>query len=122
MPDQQTPLQSSVMDTDASMSFHDQAQRLLAAMAAQCTEGLGSMSPSVYDTAWVSMARNPAVGWLFPECFDWVLQLQLPSGAWQSYATPLDGILNTGAALLALKKHLDSLQTHGAEQHHNTDV
>lgn len=44
--------------------------------------------------------------WLFPECFEFVLAQQLPSGAWESYATPVDGILNTAAALLSLNQHL----------------
>lgn len=94
-------------------STNDQAQALLASLAAQCLagQGLGSMSASVYDTAWLSMVRKPADAgaagtWLFPECFDFVLSEQLPSGAWKSYATPVDGILNTAAALLSLKTRL----------------
>lgn len=42
---------------------------------------------------------------LFPQCFTYILRHQLPSGGWTSYATPIDGILNTAAALLALKRH-----------------
>lgn len=66
------------------------------------------MSPSIYDTAWLSMVEKPPLSgfWLFPTCFDYILQQQLPSGAWESYSTPVDGILNTCAALLALRKHL----------------
>lgn len=44
--------------------------------------------------------------WLFPECFEYILQHQSISGDWPSYATVADGILNTAAALLAIKKHL----------------
>ncbi|KAK9412989.1 putative BcDTC1, similar to diterpene cyclase [Seiridium unicorne] len=47
-----------------------------------------------------------ATTWLFPECFEFVLARQLPSGAWESYTTPVDGILNTAAALLSVIKHL----------------
>ncbi|KAH6843334.1 hypothetical protein B0I37DRAFT_418444 [Chaetomium sp. MPI-CAGE-AT-0009] len=59
--------------------------------------------------------------WLFPECFDFILEEQLPSGAWESYATPLDGILNTAAARLALKKHLRKLDPERRHDHHHGD-
>ncbi|CAJ2513955.1 Uu.00g020740.m01.CDS01 [Anthostomella pinea] len=93
-------------------SLHDQVRSLLATLAEKCSGGggFGSMSSSIYDTAWVSMVQNPKPGtvdpWLFPECFDFILTCQLPSGAWESYSSPVDGILNTAASLLALKKHL----------------
>lgn len=94
------------MDT----SLLSQAQRLIDKVARQCTTGQahGFMSASVYDTAWLSMLRNPAdtKSWLFPECYDFVLQNQMPCGAWESYSTEVDGILNTAAALLVIKKHL----------------
>ncbi|KAI1373133.1 Ent-kaurene synthase [Hypoxylon crocopeplum] len=66
------------------------------------------MSPSVYDTAWLSMLQKPGDDkqWLFPECFVYVLKNQLPDGSWPSYASVVDGILNTTAALLAIRKHL----------------
>ncbi|KAI2472650.1 hypothetical protein F4781DRAFT_382493 [Annulohypoxylon bovei var. microspora] len=94
------------------VSLLDQARVLLARLAAQCStsQGFGTMSASVYDTAWLSMIRKPTVSsldgtWLFPECFEFILAQQLPSGGWESYATLLDGILNTAAALLSLKRH-----------------
>lgn len=79
-------------------------------LADECSRenGLGSMTPTVYDTAWVSMISKSIDGkrlWLFPECFEFVLNAQLPNGGWESYATVDDGILNTMAALLAMKKH-----------------
>ncbi|KAF7905074.1 uncharacterized protein EAF01_005595 [Botrytis porri] len=101
-----------------SSSYQKQARALLAKLAAQCSsisgKGFGSMSSSLYDTAWLSMVKipktksgnNSASVWLFPECFEFVLAQQLPSGAWESYATPVDGILNTAAALLSLVRHL----------------
>lgn len=100
------------MDT----SVDAQIQSLIASLSAQCSagHGFGSMSPSIYDTAWVSMVRNPhtsSIGsdiWLFSECFDFILTHQLASGAWESNASPIDGILNTAAALLALKAHLEA--------------
>ncbi|KAK6614369.1 hypothetical protein H4I96_00690 [Botrytis cinerea] len=103
---------------EVSSSCHKQARALLAKLAAKCNlgsrKGFGSMSSSLYDTAWLSMVQSPktesgndvASMWLFPECFDFVLAQQLPSGAWESYATPVDGILNTAAALLSLIQHL----------------
>lgn len=90
--------------------MHNQQQALLAALASACSygRGFGSMSPSIYDTAWLSMVQKPpgSGAWLFPESFRYVLDSQLPSGAWESYATTADGILNTSAALLALRKRL----------------
>ncbi|KAJ5880891.1 Phyllocladan-16-alpha-ol synthase [Penicillium subrubescens] len=70
--------------------------------------GLGFMSPAIYDTAWVSMIQKD-VGeqktWLFPECFGYLLQNQLEDGSWITYASQIDGILNTAASLLAMKRH-----------------
>lgn len=105
---------------DASMPLPEQAQALVTGLAAQCTQGFGSMSASVYDTAWLSMVHKSG-DWLFPECFDFILEEQLPSGAWDSYATPLDGILNTAAALLALKKHLQKLDPERRHDHRHGD-
>ena len=67
------------------------------------------MSASVYDTAWLSMVQKPGIDgitgtWLFPECFEFIIEQQLPSGGWESDAATVDGILNTAAALLSLKK------------------
>jgi hypothetical protein len=64
----------------------------------------GSFSPSLYDTAWLSMVptksdRNTR---LFPQCLDAVLLAQQTDGTWPSYASPTDGILVSLAALLSL--------------------
>lgn len=73
--------------------------------------GRGSMTSTVYDTAWVSMvskATGNQVEWLFPESFQYVLQQQSDSGGW-SIASPLiDRILCSLAALLALCRHRES--------------
>lgn len=72
---------------------------------------VGLMSPAVYDTAWVSMVAKDTIDgriWLFPECFRWVLKAQQLDGGWPAYAADIDGILNTGAALLSILKHLGS--------------
>lgn len=95
-------------------SLHKQAGALLASLAASCSAGqdFGNMSPSIYDTAWLSMLRRSECSetdgstWLFPECFDFILAQQKPCGAWESYSTPFDGIINTAAALLSLRIHL----------------
>jgi hypothetical protein len=65
----------------------------------------GTFSPCVYDTAWLSMIyrkEDDHIIWLFPECFEYVLAHQLEDGTWPAYASTVDGILNTLAALLAL--------------------
>ncbi|KAI1113357.1 hypothetical protein F5Y14DRAFT_418062 [Nemania sp. NC0429] len=77
----------------------------------------GAVSASVYDMAWLSMVRKPDVpggntAWLFPECFQYVLAEQLPTGGWASYGTPVDDILNTATALLSLRMHLKTDSNH----------
>ncbi|MCJ1360209.1 MAG: hypothetical protein MMC33_010212 [Icmadophila ericetorum] len=75
--------------------------------AAGNTQDVGNMTSSIYDTAWVSMVRKSknALSLLFPECFQYVLDKQLPSGAWESYDSTIDGIVNTLGGLFALKKN-----------------
>ncbi|GAP88722.2 putative ent-kaurene synthase [Rosellinia necatrix] len=53
------------------------------------------------------MIRDPeAQGrWLFPESYSYLLLHQGEDGMWPTYASPIDGILNTLAGLLALVKH-----------------
>jgi hypothetical protein len=70
---------------------------------------LGNMTCAVYDTAWVSMVSKETGNgtiWLFPECFRYIINSQLPDGSWPSYNADVDGILNTSASLLAIKAHL----------------
>ncbi len=77
--------------------------------------GLGCMSCTVYDTAWLAMVTKSVDGetqWLFPLSFQYVLDSQLPSGGWISYASEIDGILNTMAALLALIRHAKNPYQH----------
>ncbi|KAI0198928.1 hypothetical protein F4808DRAFT_231058 [Astrocystis sublimbata] len=95
-------------------SIRDEAQSLLSRIASECSnEGAnGSTHVSFYDAAWLSILRKPTNGdrrWLFPQYFDWILKQQLPSGAWGPCVAPLDSILNTAAALLALQKHVEAL-------------
>ncbi|KAI5795733.1 ent-kaurene synthase [Geopyxis carbonaria] len=77
------------------------------------THAFGNLTSQVYDTAWVSMVRKPnnyapgilSPGPLFPECLQYVLDQQLPCGGWESYDSDMDGVVNTLAGLLALKKN-----------------
>ncbi|KAJ6538111.1 hypothetical protein B0H19DRAFT_1270474 [Mycena capillaripes] len=67
--------------------------------------GLGNMSPSIYDTAWVSMISKNN-DWLFPSAFQYLLDHQNPySGGWESPSSNTDSILNTLSALLSMKLH-----------------
>ena len=92
------------------MSLEADASILVGQLASACKDGrpIGSMSASIYDTAWVSMVSKVIDGrrqWLFPDSLQYVLEKQLPDGGWESYASDLDGILNTMAALLAILHH-----------------
>lgn len=72
--------------------------------------GLGSMTCSVYDTAWVAMITKTVDGqvrWLFPSCFEYLLHNQQHDGGWQISLSDSDGIINTLAAVLALCKHIN---------------
>jgi hypothetical protein len=96
-----------------SLSLQESALALVQRLGERIEDahGLGFMSPAVYDTAWVSMVSkttNDHKIWLFPECFDYILSQQLENGGWAMYASEIDGILNTGASLLALKRHFDN--------------
>ena len=71
--------------------------------------GIGSLTCSIYDTAWVSMVTKSIEGhtqWLYPDAFECLLKTQHHDGGWHSSSCDTDGILNTLAALLALCKHV----------------
>ena len=103
------------------ISIQNQAEEVVSVLVKSCSSNgqIGYMSTSIYDTAWLSVISRPVQQtdmngnvaratehWLFPECCEYLLAHQLPYGAWESYATSADGILNTAAALLSLKKRL----------------
>lgn len=75
--------------------------------------GLGSMTCTLYDTAWVASVSKTVAGrsqWLFPSCFSFVLDCQLPDGGWPAHPTEgdtkePDDILSTMAALFCLIQH-----------------
>ena len=92
------------------MPLEADASILVGQLARACKDGrpIGCMSTSIYDTAWVSMVSKIVDGhrqWLFPESFQYILDKQLPDGGWECYASDLDGILNTMAALLAILRN-----------------
>lgn len=75
------------------------------ALKDESLQRFGTFSTAVYDTAWLSMVHtkvNGHISWCFPECFEYLLRNQRDHGTWDAYASPLDGILNTLAALLSL--------------------
>jgi hypothetical protein len=76
----------------------------------------GSLSPSIYDTAWLARVHAPGspFEWLFPQCFEYLLQTQElgGGGAWPVVASEMDGILATMAALIALQEHRALPQAH----------
>ncbi|KAJ0109430.1 Copalyl diphosphate synthase [Diaporthe amygdali] len=84
--------------------------------------GFGTMSCAAYDTAWVSLVTKTVDGrkqWLFPECFEFLLETQSDAGGWEiGNSAPIDGILNTAASLLALKRHVQTEQIIQPQHNH----
>ena len=98
------------MASPESLNLNERACALTNQIAGSSTEenGVGTLTPSVYDSAWVSMVKKEANGekiWLFPASFRYILEQQNLDGSWDSYSSEIDGILNTLAALLSLMTH-----------------
>lgn len=99
--------------TDPSFSTrnrHNHANALLRTLVDRYSAkyGLGTMSPSVYDTAWVSMVSksvNDQIEWVFPDSFRFICKSQSKDGSWQSNFSLTDTIATTLTCLLALKRH-----------------
>ena len=120
------------LPTDLSVRARNIIQRLAKA-AEERTEGRqkSCLTSSIYNTAWVSMISKHVDGecrWLFPECFQYILDSQLSQGGWQTHtpgeagiAAGSDGIIVTMAALLALQTHKTSSQVVGASIAHDLD-
>ncbi|KAI1465654.1 uncharacterized protein F4812DRAFT_466122 [Daldinia caldariorum] len=93
----------------SSRDIVQDARSAIGRLAERCSQpnGFGSFSISIYDTAWLAMIHNPGVSgrWLFPQSHSYLLRHQAENGMWPTYASPIDGILNTLAGLLALVKH-----------------
>ncbi|KAI0509178.1 hypothetical protein F5B22DRAFT_638190 [Xylaria bambusicola] len=68
---------------------------------------IGSFSPAVYDTAWLARisTRDGEPRWLFPQCFQYLLKTQDESGGWLIAGSETNNILNTMAAIMALRDH-----------------
>jgi hypothetical protein len=78
--------------------------------------GFGTLSCTVYDTAWVALVSKQVDGkrcWLFPESFEYILRTQSPDGLWsEDTGAQIDGVLNTMAGLLVLLRYrAEPLQT-----------
>ena len=96
-----------------SPKLRRKAAALVGSLAKECIleSGPGSFSSVAYDTAWVSMVQKQDMGlkhWRFPGCFQYLLDTQGADGGWRSgtRVNETDLILNSMAALLALKKHV----------------
>ena len=90
-------------------TINQKAIDVIASIALQSdgANGFGTLSPAVYDTAWVAMIEKQEDGkarFLFPESYDFLKLTQLPDGSWASNGCEVDGIINTLAAVLALKR------------------
>ena len=91
----------------------ERAKKLVHRLAVGCTQtyGFSSMSPAVYDTAWVALVQKQVDGrlhWLFPECLQFLLENQREDGIFGNGVSNVDDILNTSAALFALLRHSKS--------------
>ncbi|PSR97188.1 hypothetical protein BD289DRAFT_111676 [Coniella lustricola] len=96
------------MDTLYDTSFRG-IKEIIKDLGQKLDAGLpfGSFSTSIYDTAWLARvrSRNGERGWLFPECFQYLLQNQQPDGGWPVRASEFDSIINPMAALVAMREH-----------------
>lgn len=99
----------------SAQALNTQTRALIQSAVGQYDEtyGFGSMSRAVYDTAWVSMVTKVLDGdgdkkYAFPESFLYLIRKQADDGSWDSFSRScrVDSILDTAAALLALKRHL----------------
>lgn len=100
------------------------AHGLLKKISAKCRSpwGFGSMTASVYDTAWLAMIQTEnslEPTWMFPRSFEYLLQTQGEDGLWPRYHSDVDVILNSLAALLALVIHEAAGST---AHHHGVDI
>lgn len=76
--------------------------------------GLGSMTSTIYDTAWVSCVSKDFAGrrlWQFPTSFSHILDCQSVDGGWQWPPRPheechTDSILSSLAALFSISQHM----------------
>ena len=92
------------------MDVTNEARALVEQLAEQCREDkpIGSMSITIYDTAWVAMVStivNHDRHWLLPQSFLYLLDTQNEDGGWERGKAGTDRILDSMAGLLALRSH-----------------
>ena len=73
--------------------------------------GVGTMTCSIYDTAWVAMIAKTVDGqtnYLFPSSFEYLLRSQHHDGGWDGhrFSSEVDSVLSCLAALLAICRHI----------------
>lgn len=98
-----------------------EAAELIGRLADKCSKGepLGSMSATMYCTAWVSMVQKKIDGgrfWLYPKSFQCLLDEQSPNGYWNhggAQGQDVDGILITMAGLLSMLRHRNDTECRG---------
>ena len=93
----------SVPNNDVDARFSSLISQVLGQYDSR--RGLGYMTTSIYDTAWVACIQNPDGEWLFPEAFQQVLLSQDEQGAWSASSDVSSRILDSLAGLYALVKH-----------------
>lgn len=114
------------MTTDTTIT--DGARRLVQQLSTSLSRGIphGSMSTSIYDTAWVSMVAEETDNhrrWLFPSSFEVIVDAQSKDGGWTNNSSEFDAIITSLAALLALLKHVaEHVNTEGTALPQDVDV
>ncbi|KAJ5537187.1 hypothetical protein N7513_010373 [Penicillium frequentans] len=95
------------------------ALRLVQDLLQNCdpSYGIGTVTSSVWDTAWVSMLRSKdGESWAFPECFEYLLKSQASNGGWGNPFRDIEQIYCSLVAILAMKAHLNTLCEYSEEQ------
>lgn len=103
------------------VNLEAEAAGIINSLTEKCSRNqpLGSMSESMYCTAWVSMVHKPTNGhkkWLFPQCFQYLLNGQSLQGGWDCGSAEIDdvdSILNTMASLVSILKHRNNTEITG---------
>lgn len=98
-----------------------EAAALIGRLAEKCLQGepLGTMSETMYCTAWVSMVQKKIDGsrfWLFPQSFQYLLDGQSSEGHWNhgdGVGDDIDDILITMASLLSMLRHRNDTECRG---------
>ena len=106
----------------------EEAWGLVHSIATSCGShhGIGTMSPAAYDTAWVAMTEKRGEDGkarpLFPEAFEYLKTTQAEDGSWAADTADADGIINTLAALLALKRQERQYEAARAENERRCQI